>query len=511
MEHGTDFESIAWFVGWLVAVGVLFAVGLALPLQTRLTRRVAGLYGWGVVLCGVVVAVLASIGLLLHDTHFDLTREKVFTPAREAMLVVDGLQRPVKLTYFYRAQDANGRRMRDIVTVMARRNPLLDARAVDPDKEPSLTETAGVKIYNAAVIEAEGRRVMVNTVDESELAIGIQRVLRERVIMICFLEGHGELPMENFEFHTHMEGIADHSHGDASSKVVEMRGHGVGRLRRALEAQGYDTRKIVLATAPAVPKDCAAVIDASPRNTFLPAESDALAAYLAQGGSLLAAIDLGFAPEPRQAALFASLGVRLPQLVVVDPLSHYSTDPEMVAVMGYDPHPITKPLSMTFYPGVRPLDLVVPSPPGLTVTPILLSTRDSYTRSVTPIETRLVAPAVPASAGPPTPQPHVLGVAVEGRMSGAAPATEPMRAVIIGDGDVLSNSFLPYMSNADLALSAVRWLVREEKSTAVASRIPVPPLVLLTPLQMRVIFVVVELLLPLAVIGVGVVIWWRRR
>ena len=51
-----------------------------------------------------------------------------------------------------------------------------------------------------------------------------------------------------------------------------------------------------------------------------------------------------------------TLGVRLPQAVVVDPRSHYGTDPEMVAVTAYEPHPITRSVSFTFYPGVRPLD-----------------------------------------------------------------------------------------------------------------------------------------------------------
>nr|MCU0868757.1 hypothetical protein [Burkholderiales bacterium] len=88
---------------------------------------------------------------------------------------------------------------------------------------------------------------------------------------------------------------------------------------------------------------------------------------------------------------------------------------------------------------------------------------------------------------------------------------QPLRAIVVGDGDFLSNSFLPYLSNAEFVLSSVRWLLREEKGATVSTRIPVPPLVLLTPAQMRGIFVVVEVLLPLLVIGIGTAIWWRRR
>ena len=95
--------------------------------------------------------------------------------------------------------------------------------------------------------------MLVQGTDETEIAIGIQRALRGRAITACFLEGHGELPMDNFEYHTHLEGGAGHSHDDACSQVVEMPGHGVGRLRRALEAQGYEARKLVLATEGDVP------------------------------------------------------------------------------------------------------------------------------------------------------------------------------------------------------------------------------------------------------------------
>jgi hypothetical protein len=74
---------------------------------------------------------------------------------------------------------------------------------------------------------------------------------------------------------------------------------------------------------------------------------------------------------------------------------------------------------------------------------------------------------------------------------------------VIGDSDFASNSFLPYVANGDLALAMVRWLARDEHATAVKSRIPAPPLILLTKPQMQGIFLIVVVLLPLSVIGLG--------
>jgi ABC-type uncharacterized transport system involved in gliding motility auxiliary subunit len=101
-----------------------------------------------------------------------------------------------------------------------------------------------------------------------------------------------------------------------------------------------------------------------------------------------------------------------------------------------------------------------------------------------------------------------MAIAAEGRLGGEG---REFRAVVVGDGDFASNSFLPYLANGDVALGIVRWLVREERAAAVSSRIPVPPMILLSGAQMTLIFAVIELLLPLSVLAIGAIVWWRRR
>ena len=138
-------------------------------------------------------------------------------------------------------------------------------------------------------------------------------------------------------------------------------------------------------------------------------------------------------------------------------------------------------------------------------------------RAVQPVEERqpVREPAPATSAPSSTPGRRILSVAVEGvwpeAPPGSGPTRSPFRVVVVGDGDFASNSFFPYMSNSDLALSMVRWLAREEQAPRTRAGVPVPPLILLTGQQMKTIFLVVEILLPLGVIAVGAVVWWRRR
>jgi ABC-type uncharacterized transport system involved in gliding motility auxiliary subunit len=149
----------------------------------------------------------------------------------------------------------------------------------------------------------------------------------------------------------------------------------------------------------------------------------------------------------------------------------------------------------------------------VTSAPLFRSSPQSFTRAVQPVAERQAGreSAVPGAGSPDRPGRRTLAAAVEGSWPGAAAGARPFRLVVIGDGDFASNSFLPYMANSDLALAMVRWAVREERAPSVAVRMPVPPLVLLTKSQMQRIFLGIEVLLPLGVMAVGVVVWWRRR
>src|SRR5205814_3948029 len=175
-----DLSSPLCFLGWVIALAVLFFLGLRLPLPPSLRRLPAFGYVTGIVTATFGLLVLANVALVLHDAHFDLTREGVFTPSKQAESVVDRLSRDVTLTYFYQSQDQEGRRAKDMVDVLGRRNPRLHVRTIDPDKQPTVADTYGVRIYNAAVLETDGRRIQVMSTDENQIALGILRVIREQ-------------------------------------------------------------------------------------------------------------------------------------------------------------------------------------------------------------------------------------------------------------------------------------------------------------------------------------------
>lgn len=484
----------------LLALGVLFAAGLRAP-QGRGRWGVAA-RGLGVV-AALTVGVLVNVVAYLNDRHFDVTHEEAFTPAPETLQVLHSLTQDVELVYFYQAQSPAGRAAKQMVEIIGKVTPRLKVRTVDPDQQPALANQFGVRMYNAALLMTEGRRIEVVTTEDREMALGLLRLLRRDKRPVCFLTGHGEYDIDNFEFHTHIEGNNAHAHDAGGLSVVNMDQHGIGRLRRALDKLGYAVRKLPLATGASgdgqgVPSDCAALVEANPRTPFAPPEVALLARYLEGGGNLLLLLEPDYAVGDELTALLARAGVRVGEGVVVDPISHYFTDEQMVAVEKYAAHPATLGLALSFFPGARPLQAL--AAPGVK-TSVLFASSAQATLVARGESDRL-------DAGVRAPAVRPLALASEGRLSVDG---QPFRLAVVGDADFASNSFYSYLANADLVLGLTAWLRGEPRGPAMKPPVEVLPTVAMTNLQMQAIFLLCVLGLPglCALAGVGV--WWRRR
>src|SRR5262249_41887415 len=236
IEMFGDVAAGLWFLGVVAALAMLFAAGLQLRVPAPGWRR--WLTRAAIVGGAICVTVLANMALYRHDAQLDVTRQQAFTPSPEARAIARGLQQPVDVTYFYQKQDPAARGTKTVLELLARLNPKLRVETVDVDQNPALASRMGVRMYNTAVLSAGDRRVEVLTTDEREIALAILRVTRARDTVICFVTGHGEYDIANFQFHTHFEGTQGHSHDAEGMAVVQMEQHGVGRLRRALEKLG---------------------------------------------------------------------------------------------------------------------------------------------------------------------------------------------------------------------------------------------------------------------------------
>jgi hypothetical protein len=509
---GEETANSLLFAAWSIALLALFMLALRVPLRGRGSRLSAWLATVLVSLAAVAIVIAANVALYRHDVHFDVSRESRNTPPAQLTAVIDHLRAPLSLTYFYNAADDNAAVAKELIAIAARGHPLLTFRAIDLDKEPGLARDVGVRAYNTALFQAGDRTVMVeNTTDVTRLGYAALRALKERVETICFVTGHGETfrPTPPHFHYSHVETLKGHDVPGAGDVLVA-EPEALDRLQLALTEIGYEMRGIVPASAGAIPADCAVVADVGPRTALAAGEADLMAEYLASGGRLLLLLDPVFPIDPELAGrLLGAIGLATEPAVVIDPLNHFRTDPDKVAVPYYPPHPITERIALTVFPQVRPIR-VAPPPAGVATSVLAASSQDSFLRPVQPGGGAELASGAAATPDAEDRGAQALAVAAEGVWPGSN-SGKKFRLVVAGSSKFATNEYFPYVSDGELSVAMLRWLASDETMPTVAPQTYAASDIVLTSRQMRDVFIVLEVLLPLCTLLCGALVWWRRR
>ena len=93
----------------------------------------------------------------------------------------------------------------------------------------------------------------------------------------------------------------------------------------------------------------------------------------------------------------------------------------------------------------------------------------------------------------------------------AGAGTPEARLAVVGDSDFVANRYLGLSGNANFFLNMVNWLTEEADLISIQPRTSSPRTIQMSPSQGRLLFFVSVILLPLAVLVLGVAVWLRRR
>jgi ABC-type uncharacterized transport system involved in gliding motility auxiliary subunit len=200
----------------------------------------------------------------------------------------------------------------------------------------------------------------------------------------------------------------------------------------------------------------------------------------------------------------------------------------MPVVMTYERHAITRELGnmMTMFPVVRSVQVAKALPQGITAQGLSMTSPESWAETdlkalqegrvgfdpdsdrLGPVSIAVVATITPEKKETTAGSPESSEPPESGK-SAAAPAA---RLVVFGDSEFANNNLFSVQGNGNLFLNTVSWLAEEEDLIAIRPRKgggsgPV----MLTAAQMWPIFLLPVVLLPLGVLGSGVVVFLRRK
>ena len=275
-----------------------------------------------------------------------------------------------------------------------------------------------------------------------------------------------------------------------------------------LEARGMRAVPLNFAQVTAVPEHTDLVVLASPSLALPPGAVQALVAYVQNGGNLLwlsepANDDLGLKP------LADALGVRVLPGVLVDGSGAALGlhDPRLIALGDYPPQAITRGFTLTtLFPRVSALAQSTQG--GWAVKPFLRSGAQSWTEfqpidNGKPSDIRFDADAGELKG------PLDFGFALS-RLS-PSPDKSEQRAVVIGDGDFLSNTFLGNGGNRALGERVFDWLLSDDKLVELPPRGAPDRLLQISQTELNALSFGFLVALPVLLLLIGGLIAWRRR
>jgi ABC-type uncharacterized transport system involved in gliding motility auxiliary subunit len=314
------------------------------------------------------IALLVILGLLnflgiRYEKTIDLTEKNLYSLAPQSKQLVSDLQQPLTVWVF---NDPPSQETERLLKNYQQQSEKFRFRFVDPQENIAKVEEFGVESYGEVYVEYGEKTQFVQQVSEVEpisevkLTSAIQNIQRDRVSFIYILQGHGEPPLEPVQ-------------GGLSQAVA------------SLNQQGYQVQPFNFAEETNLPNLANSVLMiASPQRELLPGEIEAVANYLAEGGSLLLLLnpDSNSGLDP----ILEMWGIQLDDRVIVDASGQGQVlgfNPATALVTRYGDHPITNPFGngISIYPLSRPVDAMEKA--GITATPLAYTNEASWAESDT--------------------------------------------------------------------------------------------------------------------------------
>jgi ABC-type uncharacterized transport system involved in gliding motility auxiliary subunit len=444
-----------------------------------------------------------------YDKSYDATANKQFSLSDQTIKAVKGLKKDVNISYF--GETTNFPQARDLLGRYASLSPKLKVDYIDPVKKPQLARAAGVRQEGTIVVTAGDRKEDAKSLTEEEITGALVRSLKGGERNACFLAGSGE-----------------HSLDDTA-------GGGFSSLKEALEHNNYKTRSVNLAQAAApsgmagsgaapvigqvqqttveIPKDCTVLVSGGPKLAYSPAEAAAIKAFVEGGGSALLLMDTPVRIGPQEGAedpeivkVLADWGITMNNDLALDTSGVgqiFGLGPEVAMVTAYESQPIVRDFKEGV-PSAIPLSRTLKINGNAKVTDDKLMSTTDNSFAASSVEGGHVDPKK-GEKGP-------LLLAAAGTYNAGKPGSSG-RFVVFGSSQWAVNNFLGsrQIANRDLALNTFNWLTSDEDLISIRPKEPEDRRLNISGNRMNLVFWWSVVLLPLAVVGGGLMVWWRRR
>ena len=325
---------------------------------------------------------------------------------------------------------------------------------------------------------------------------------------------YGTYPEASFNAENCITSVLDYVTTDVLPIVYSLSGHGEVELTSSykgyMDEDNMELKTLNLATEEKVPVDCSCILISSPKDDISVEEKDKILTYLKNGGRLMfVSYFEKIAEKPNLAALMADYGLKVVDGYVCEGSGNsYLSGLPMCILPSMADHEITAPLNgyyliMTNSHGI---EVTEDKRATVNVTPLLTTTDKAFSKTKYDKE----ATELPKKEEGDIDGPFNLAVAVtETNENG-----KQTQIVWVGTEAIMyENGGVGYFSSANGAffMNSLGWMCEKQSAISIPAKSLAEPTLTIPEGTSTLLITVFVVLLPLAVLSTGVVVWVRRR
>ena len=449
----------------------------------RTTRYGANALVMILIVFGIVVLIGAIS--MRHHFRFDLTQKKRHTLSDETLKVLNSVESEVSAIAFYQENSADWKKAEGLLKLYRYRNNKFKYRFVDPDRNPALAKDYGIIDYGAIILKSGKNESRVSWGNEEKITNALLKVIRDKKKVLYFLKGHGENDITRLAYKD-----------------------GYGETKKVLQGQNYEVKELSLLSTKDIPEDASVFIISGPQKEPLENEIETIKAYIKSGGNLLVMIDPFFVPE--FVTFMEGYNIRFSEDIVIDELSQlFGGNYLMPIVSDYEHHRITKDFNInTLFPLARSIQIVKKFKEGIRVEPLIKTNEGTWGETD---KEKLDQGKASFEEGKDNKGPLTIASVVTIEEVAENEDKTVSRMVVFGDSDFANNSYINVLGNKDIFLNTINWLVEEEDLISIRAKDPDYLPVILSKTMGRVIFYVPVVVIPVLILGLGVIVMILKR
>lgn len=273
--------------------------------------------GYASLMTGIVLAVVIIINLAVSqfDVKFDLTKNKLYTLSEDTVSLLKGLNEDVDIYSVYQ-EGQEVQVVTEILDKYASYSKHVHVSNVDPYKDPTFAAK-----YSQNGNEVSAGCLVVST-SKGSAVIPQDQVMDVKVDSNSQTEYYTGVKVESS-----LTGTIRKLTNGLNEYAYELTGHGETALGDSLKTEmGYsniEVKSLDLLTEKAVPDDCSILVVNGPTSDFSSAELDAVKGYLEKGGKAFIAIGMTVTDMPNFASLLANYGIADSRKIVIEGSADY--------------------------------------------------------------------------------------------------------------------------------------------------------------------------------------------